>query len=56
MTKKVPEYKDHLVGVDIVTIPAGEGYRTCEEIMQERQKANYLLPFRPLWSDVILRP
>jgi branched-chain amino acid transport system substrate-binding protein len=40
MTKKVPEYKDHLVGVDIVTIPAGEGYPTCAEIMQERQKAN----------------
>ncbi|MGD0660490.1 MAG: ABC transporter substrate-binding protein [Syntrophorhabdales bacterium] len=38
MTKKVPEYKDHLIGVDIVTIPAGEGYPTCEQIMQERTK------------------
>jgi branched-chain amino acid transport system substrate-binding protein len=39
MTKKVPEYKDHLVGVDIVTVPAGEGYPTCEEIAQAREKA-----------------
>ena len=39
MTKKVPEYKDHLVGVDIVTIPAGEGYPSCGEIMQERKNA-----------------
>jgi branched-chain amino acid transport system substrate-binding protein len=39
MTKKVPEYKDHLVGVDIVTVPAGEGYPSCDEIAQLRQKA-----------------
>ncbi|HUJ68529.1 MAG TPA: ABC transporter substrate-binding protein [Syntrophorhabdales bacterium] len=39
MTKKVPEYKTHLIGVDIVTIPAGEGYPSCEEIMRERAKA-----------------
>ena len=39
MTKKVPEYKDHLIGVDIVTIPAGEGYPSCEQIMQERKTA-----------------
>jgi branched-chain amino acid transport system substrate-binding protein len=38
-TKKVAEYKDHLVGVDIVTIPAGEGYPTCAEIAQAREKA-----------------
>ena len=39
ITKKVPEYKDHLVGVHIVTIPAGDGYPSCEEIMQERKNA-----------------
>ncbi len=39
MTKKVPEYKDHLVGTNIVTVPAGEGYPTCEEIAQLRAKA-----------------
>jgi branched-chain amino acid transport system substrate-binding protein len=38
MTKKVPEYKDHLIGTDIVTVPAGEGYPTCEEIAQLRAK------------------
>jgi branched-chain amino acid transport system substrate-binding protein len=37
MTKKTAEYKDHLVGVDIVTIPPGEGYPTCEEIAAARQ-------------------
>ena len=36
MTKKVPAYKDHLVGTDIVTVPAGTGYPTCEEIAQQR--------------------
>jgi branched-chain amino acid transport system substrate-binding protein len=39
MTKKVPEYKDFLVGTDIVTVPAGTGYPTCEEIAQLRAKA-----------------
>ena len=39
MTKKVPEFKDHLVGTDIVTVPAGTGYPTCEEIAQLRAKA-----------------
>jgi len=39
MTKKVPEFKDHLVGADIVTVPAGTGYPTCEEIAQLRAKA-----------------
>ena len=39
LTKKVPEYKDHLVGVDIVTVPAGEGYSSCAEIAQVREKA-----------------
>jgi branched-chain amino acid transport system substrate-binding protein len=38
MTKKVPEYKDHLVGTDIVTVPPGTGYPTCEEIAQLRSK------------------
>lgn len=38
MTKKVPEYKDFLIGTDIVTIPAGTGYPTCEEIAQLRAK------------------
>jgi branched-chain amino acid transport system substrate-binding protein len=38
MTKKVPEYKDHLVGTDIVTVPPGTGYPTCEEIAQARAK------------------
>jgi branched-chain amino acid transport system substrate-binding protein len=39
MTKKVPEYKDHLIGVDIATVPAGEGYPSCDEIMQARKNA-----------------
>jgi branched-chain amino acid transport system substrate-binding protein len=39
MTKKVPEYKDFLIGTDIVTVPAGTGYPTCEEIAQLRAKA-----------------
>ncbi len=39
MTKKVPEYKDHLVGSNIVTVAPGEGYPTCEEIAQARAKA-----------------
>ncbi len=39
LTKKVPEYKDHLVGANLVTVPAGVGYPTCEEIAQLRAKA-----------------
>jgi branched-chain amino acid transport system substrate-binding protein len=39
LTKKVPEFKEHLVGVDIVTIAAGEGYPTCKEIQDAREKA-----------------
>ena len=39
LTKKVPEYKDHLVGSNIVTVKAGEGYPTWEEIAQARAKA-----------------
>ncbi len=38
MTKKVPEYKDFLIGTDIVTVPPGTGYPTCEEIAQLRAK------------------
>ncbi len=39
MTKKVPQYKDFLIGTDIVTIPPGEGYPSCEEIQLERAKS-----------------
>jgi branched-chain amino acid transport system substrate-binding protein len=39
VTKKVPEYKEHLVGVDILTIAAGEGYPSCKEIAELRGKA-----------------
>jgi branched-chain amino acid transport system substrate-binding protein len=39
LTKKVPEYKDHLIGADLITVPAGEGYPTCQEIAQSRAKA-----------------
>jgi len=38
MTKKVPEYKDFLIGTNIVTVPPGTGYPTCEEIAQLRAK------------------
>jgi branched-chain amino acid transport system substrate-binding protein len=38
VTKKVPEYKDFLIGTDIITVPPGEGYPTCEEIQQARAK------------------
>ncbi|HVN96558.1 MAG TPA: ABC transporter substrate-binding protein [Syntrophorhabdaceae bacterium] len=39
MTKKVPEYKDFLIGTDIMTVPPGQGYPSCEEIEQLRAKA-----------------
>ncbi len=32
VTKKVPEYKDFLIGVDIVAVAPKDGVRSCEEI------------------------
>jgi len=39
MTNKVPEYKDFLIGTDIITVPPAEGAPSCAEIKQERAKA-----------------
>jgi len=39
MTKKVPQYKDYLIGANIVTIPPKEGAPSCEDIKQAREKA-----------------
>lgn len=36
-TKKVPEYKDFLIGTDIIAVPAKETLPTCEEIRSERK-------------------
>jgi branched-chain amino acid transport system substrate-binding protein len=38
ITKKVPEYKDFLIGVDIVTVAAKDAAPTCEEIQKARAK------------------
>ncbi len=38
-TKKVPEYKDFLIGTDIVTIPPKDGVPSCEEIQKARSRA-----------------
>jgi branched-chain amino acid transport system substrate-binding protein len=39
VTKKVPEYKDFLIGTDIVTVPPKDGVPSCEEIQKARAKA-----------------
>jgi len=38
-TKKTPEYKDFLIGVDIATVAPKDGAPTCEEIAKAREKA-----------------
>ncbi|HEY3277466.1 MAG TPA: ABC transporter substrate-binding protein [Syntrophorhabdaceae bacterium] len=38
VTKKVPEYKDFLIGTDIVTVPPKDGVPTCEEVAKARSK------------------
>jgi branched-chain amino acid transport system substrate-binding protein len=38
VTKKVPEYKDFLIGVDIVTVPPGDGVPTCDQVLKARAK------------------
>jgi branched-chain amino acid transport system substrate-binding protein len=38
MTKKVPEYKDFLIGTDIITVPPKDGVPSCEEIAKARAK------------------
>jgi branched-chain amino acid transport system substrate-binding protein len=39
VTKKVPEYKDFLVGTDIITVAPQDGVSTCEEIQKARARA-----------------
>ena len=39
VTKKVPEYKDFLIGTDIITIPPKDGVPSCEEIQKARARA-----------------
>ncbi len=39
MTKKVPEYKDFLIGTDIVTVAPQDGVPSCAEIQKARAKA-----------------
>ncbi len=39
VTKKVPEYKDFLIGVDIVAVAPKDGVRSCEEIKKLRATA-----------------
>lgn len=39
VTKKVPEYKDFLIGVDIVTVAPQDGVPTCAEIQKARAQA-----------------
>ena len=39
VTKKVPEYKDFLVGTDIITVAPQDGVSTCEDIQKARAKA-----------------
>ncbi len=38
-TAKVPEYKDFLIGTDIITVPPAEASPSCAEIQKERAKA-----------------
>ena len=39
MTKKVPEYKDFLIGTDIMTVAPKDGAATCEDVQKARAKA-----------------
>ncbi len=39
VTKKVPEYKDFLIGTDIITVAAKDVAPSCEDIAQVRKKA-----------------
>jgi branched-chain amino acid transport system substrate-binding protein len=39
ITKKVPEYKDFLIGTDIITILPKDGVPSCEEVQKARAKA-----------------
>ena len=39
LTKKVPEYKDFLIGTDIITVAPKDGAPTCEEVAAARAKA-----------------
>jgi branched-chain amino acid transport system substrate-binding protein len=39
MTKKVPEYKDFLIGTDIITVAPKDGVPPCDEIMKVRAKS-----------------
>ena len=39
VTKKVPEYRDFLIGTDIITVPPKDGVPTCEEVQKARAKA-----------------
>jgi branched-chain amino acid transport system substrate-binding protein len=38
-TKKVPEYKDFLIGTDIITVAPKDGVPSCEDIQKSRAKA-----------------
>jgi branched-chain amino acid transport system substrate-binding protein len=37
-TKKVPEYKDFLIGTDIITVPPKDGVPSCEDVLKARAK------------------
>ena len=39
VTKKVPEYKDFLIGTDIVTVSAADGVPSCEQVLKTRKAA-----------------
>jgi branched-chain amino acid transport system substrate-binding protein len=39
MTKKVPQYKDFLIGTSIVTVPPKDGAPSCDDIKKAREKA-----------------
>ena len=39
MTKKVPEYKDFLIGTDIMTVAPKDGAPSCDDIAKARAKA-----------------
>jgi branched-chain amino acid transport system substrate-binding protein len=39
VTKKVPEYKDFLIGADIITVPPKDGVPSCEEVQKARARA-----------------
>jgi branched-chain amino acid transport system substrate-binding protein len=39
VTKKVPEYKDFLIGTDIVTVSAADGIPSCEQVLKTRKAA-----------------